>query len=87
MKLEFSRSELVALPSFSENDNMLMNLKKTLIFSTFSDIKEIHCYGNVHGLTLPMPRGRGGEARLSQLPSCFSSITFIRIKLFKRNFG
>ena len=34
-----------------------------MIFSIFSDIKEIHCYGNVHSLTLPIPRGRGGEGR------------------------
>ena len=32
-----------------------------MIFSIFSDIKKIHCYGNVHSLTLPIPRGRGGK--------------------------
>ena len=37
------------------------------------------------GLTLLMPR-EGGWA-MSQPPSCFSSITFVRIKLLKRNFG
>ena len=51
-----------------------MNLKKNYDFSIFSDIKEIHCYGNVHSLTLPIPRGRGGkerEGRLSQPPHVF----------------
>ena len=32
-----------------------------MIFSIFSNIKEIHCYGNVHSLTLRIPRGREEE--------------------------
>ena len=54
-------------------------------FSIFSDIKEIHCYGNVHGLTLPKGGGEGGE--IEPAPHMVFVNNFIRIKLFKQNFG